>query len=84
LAGAIGIASSAAWAQDTTLKGAQEEAVEGISRLLQALEMFVDSVPQFAAPEVLPNGDIIIRRIQPDKDPKPELEREDDDDSTST
>jgi hypothetical protein len=74
-----------ALAQDSTLKGAQDEAVEGISKLLQALQMFVKSVPQFAAPEVLPNGDIIIRRIHPDKaPPAPEQPESDDDDTSST
>jgi hypothetical protein len=73
-----------ALAQESTLKDAQEEAVEGIGKLLQALQLFVKSVPQFAAPEVLPNGDIIIRRIHPDKAPAPETPRSDDDDSTST
>ena len=73
-----------ALAQESTLKDAQQEAVEGIGKLLQALQLFVKSVPQFAAPEVLPNGDIIIRRIHPDKAPVPETPKSDDDDSTST
>jgi hypothetical protein len=72
-----------ALAQDS-LEDAQQEAVEGIGKLLQALQMFVKSVPQFAAPEVLPNGDIIIRRVHPDKNPAPESPRSNDDDSTST
>ena len=71
-----------AQAQDSTLEGAQREAVEGIGKLLQALQMFVKSVPQFAAPEVLPNGDIILRRIQPKDTPAPTPPE--DDDSTST
>ena len=71
-------------AQESTLKDAQEEAAEGIGKLLQALQLFVKSVPQFAAPEVLPNGDIIIRRIHPDKAPAPATPKGDDDDSTST
>jgi hypothetical protein len=81
--GLAGIGAHGAQAQDSTLQGAQEEAIEGISKLMQALEMFVKSVPQFEAPEVLPNGDIIIRRIHPDKDRAPEKPRSDDD-STST
>jgi hypothetical protein len=72
------------FAQESTLEGAQQEAVEGIGKLLEALQMFVKSVPQFAAPEVLPNGDIIIRRLHPDKTPAPATPRSDDDDSTST
>jgi hypothetical protein len=82
--GFTGMLSSTALAQESTLEGAQEEAVEGIAKLLQALQLFVKSVPQFSAPEILPNGDIIIRRIHPDKDPEPEKPRSDDDDATST
>lgn len=82
--GSTGILSSTALAQESTLKGAQEEAVEGISKLLQALQLFVKSVPQFSAPEVLPNGDIIIRRIHPDKNPEPEKPERDEDGTSST
>lgn len=69
--GVAGIGASPALAQDSTLEGAQQQAVEGIGKLLQALQMFVKSVPQFSAPEVLPNGDIIIRRIHPENTPAP-------------
>jgi hypothetical protein len=48
---------------------AQKLAVEGLSKLLDALDVFVKSVPQYAAPEVLPNGDIILRRLNPDQTP---------------
>jgi len=40
-------------------------AKEGITKLLDALELLIDEIPQYAAPEVLPNGDIIIRRLDP-------------------
>jgi hypothetical protein len=70
-------------AQESTLDDAQQEAVEGLSKLLQALGMFVKSVPQFSAPEVLPNGDIIIRRIHP-QDKSAPSEPPGKDDSTST
>lgn len=45
-------------------KGADELAVEGLSKLLNALSVFIDSIPQYETPELLDNGDIIIRRIQ--------------------
>jgi hypothetical protein len=84
LAAVIAVAGiPAAHAEDSTLEGAQQEAVEGLSKLLQALGMFVKSVPQFSAPEVLPNGDIIIRRIHPQDEPAPSKPPEKDD-STST
>jgi hypothetical protein len=81
--GLAGFAAQPALAQDSTLDGAQQQAVEGLSKLLKALDLFVKSVPQFAAPEVLPNGDIIIRRIHPEQAPAPEHPKQHDD-STST
>lgn len=38
-------------------------ALEGLDRMMRALELFVDTIPLYEPPEVLPNGDIIIRRI---------------------
>jgi hypothetical protein len=72
LLASLGLGAPAALAQDTTLQDAQKQAVEGIGKLLQALQMFVKSVPQYSAPEVLPNGDIILRRVNPEKAPLPE------------
>ncbi len=43
-------------------KSPEELALEGINKVLQALNLFMDSIPQYEAPEVLENGDIIIRR----------------------
>jgi hypothetical protein len=54
---------STVYAQDESSPG--DLAAEGLRNLMQALELFVKSVPQYAAPEVLPNGDIIIRRVHP-------------------
>src|SRR5690349_18952836 len=68
----LGLGTPPAQAQDTTLQDAQKQAVEGIGKLLEALRMFVKSVPQYSAPEVLPNGDIILRRVNPEKAPLPE------------
>ncbi|NMM43006.1 hypothetical protein HH303_00855 [Rhodospirillaceae bacterium KN72] len=58
-----------AWAEEPTAP--ETMAAEGISKLMKALELFVDSIPLYAAPEILPNGDIILRRIQPDDDASP-------------
>lgn len=38
---------------------------EGIARLLQALKLFVDNLPQYAAPEIDSEGNIVIRRLNP-------------------
>ena len=53
--------------QDNTTE-AERLAGEAMSKLLRALDLMMDSVPQYAAPEVLPNGDIILRRLNPKDD----------------
>jgi len=35
---------------------------EGLERMMHALRLLVESIPQYELPEVLENGDIIIRR----------------------
>ena len=37
----------------------------GIKMILDAIEIFIQNLPQYEGPEVLDNGDIIIRRKQP-------------------
>lgn len=38
---------------------------EGTKKILRAFELFIMTIPQYEMPEVLPNGDIIIRRKNP-------------------
>jgi hypothetical protein len=40
-----------------------------MSRILKALGSVMDSIPQYEAPEVQSNGDIIIRRKNPPPPP---------------
>ena len=47
------------------------EAEEALQRLLSLLEVIVGSIPQYELPEVLDNGDIIIRRVQPESGDDP-------------
>lgn len=47
---------------------AERMAKQAVERLLGALQMVIESVPQYEAPDVLDNGDIIIRRKHPDDD----------------
>ncbi len=55
--------SSQAWAQDSQDDGSPSElAREGLERMLRALNLFIEMIPQYELPEVLENGDIIIRR----------------------
>ena len=48
------------------LDEAAKAAVDAAEHFITALKVFVDSLPQYAPPEVLENGDILIRRL-PDK-----------------
>jgi len=41
---------------------------DGLQRVLDAIELFFQNIPQYEAPEVLDNGDIIIRRKPPQPD----------------
>jgi len=42
---------------------------EGVDAILNALKKLLRSIPQYAIPEILDNGDIIIRRIHPENKP---------------
>ena len=49
-------------------KEAPERMIEdGMRMILSAIELILQSIPEYQAPEILENGDIIIRRIQPNK-----------------
>lgn len=41
-------------------------AEDGMREILTALQLLIASIPQYEMPEVLDNGDIIIRRVQPE------------------
>jgi hypothetical protein len=42
---------------------------EVLQDALDAIGLLMRAVPQYELPEVLPNGDIIIRRVQPEGPP---------------
>lgn len=73
------------WAQSTSpgTGDAQSLAIEGMEKILKALDLLIQTIPQYAAPEVLENGDIIIRRLHPEDKPKP-LDEGQGDDETDT
>lgn len=50
---------------DDPADGATEKLEESVQNFLSAMKLFLLAIPQYAAPEVLPNGDIIIRRLKP-------------------
>jgi hypothetical protein len=54
----------------------EELAREGMERMLKALELFIEMIPQYEMPEVTEDGDIIIRRKRPKGTPPPDPESE--------
>ena len=55
--------------KDTLTDQTEKAFRQSIETILKALEKLVNSVPLYEAPEVLENGDIIIRRKHPEKTP---------------
>ena len=52
--------------QPPSEKRAPERMIEdGVKMILGAIQLILESIPEYKAPEVLENGDIIIRRVQP-------------------
>jgi hypothetical protein len=69
LAGAL-ILSLPVWAQapspaPNTPMGPREHLEEATRQILRMLEQMMQRLPQYETPEVLENGDIIIRRKRP-------------------
>lgn len=54
---------------------------ETTNTVLRIFGAFLKAIPQFEAPEVLPNGDIIIRRKQPGSSPESEDDEAEDGDT---
>ena len=46
---------------------AEDLAREGATKLMRALELFLESLPRYEAPRVAPNGDIVIPRVPPEE-----------------
>jgi len=72
LAAGLMLPATQAFTQDPS-PSPTEKLEESVETFLSAIKLFLLAIPQYAAPEVLPNGDIIIRRIQPgeQQDQKP-------------
>ncbi len=49
-------------AEDDERGRAEDMARQAIEQLMRALELMIDSIPQYEMPEIEENGDIIIRR----------------------
>ena len=85
---AILVAAGPIEAQQPAPHGSTREQTEktlkqGIEMILRALETMFLSIPQYEAPEVLENGDIILRRKRPEEN-KPEEKKTIPDDGSST
>ena len=68
------MAVTAAWCLATPAAandGLVPEASEALRGLLTLLEGIIESVPQYELPEVLENGDIIIRRVPEEPEEAP-------------
>src|SRR5262249_25746923 len=63
--------------QDNTAE-AERLANDAIDKIMKALNLMIMTVPRYAAPEVLPNGDIIIRRLDPKEDSNQPVETKED------
>ena len=48
---------------------------EGAKMIFEALDLVLKAIPQYEAPEILENGDIIIRRKIPTEDKKEKKEK---------
>ena len=59
--------ASAESLQDNTAE-AERLANEALAKMMKALDLLIMTVPRYAAPEILPNGDIIIRRLDPQQE----------------
>lgn len=67
----------AAHAADGTDNDSPESlARDGIQKVLDALELFLGSIPQYSSPEILDNGDIIIRRKHGSPAPEDDADEE--------
>ena len=51
------------------LDAAENHMDRALEEVLSALEFVLRAIPQYEMPEVMPNGDIIIRRVPPEEPP---------------
>ena len=64
----VPLAAAGADSFEDKTKEAERLADEALTKMMRALDLLIMTVPRYAAPEVLPNGDIIIRRLDPLED----------------
>ena len=71
------LAISLVFALSTSSVGYADEVMieEGAKMIFEALDLVLKAIPQYEAPEILENGDIIIRRKNPKEDKKEKKEK---------
>ncbi len=60
---------AAAAGERGSLEDYRQAIEEATHTLMRAIEMMLKAIPQYEAPEILDNGDIIIRRKRPKVEP---------------
>lgn len=78
-----GVAAPGVAQEPSQRERAEEFARQGLDRLMQALDLLMQSIPQYEMPVINENGDIIIRRRR-DADPAKPAPAEPEIDSTKT
>ena len=81
------LAASSAAVADTPAEDrdrAEQMAREAMERLMQALDLLIESIPQYEMPVINENGDIIIRRKRHPDPNEPKAPEQPDLDSTKT
>jgi hypothetical protein len=69
LALALALLALPVQAQEETPPRSGELALEGVGKLMQALEIFIQSIPQYGAPFIDDGGNIVIPRLAPPASP---------------
>lgn len=68
---ALGTAQAQAPDKDPKEQGLEETARGAIESLMDVMRTVIDKIPMYEAPEILDNGDILIRRKRPEEAPQP-------------
>jgi hypothetical protein len=63
------LALPAAAAEPEDKETPSELMTDAMSKMVRALELFIQAIPQYEKPEITEDGDIIIRRKHPDAEP---------------
>ena len=76
LAISLGLALSTSTVSFADEKKSPEVTIEeGAKMIFEALDLVLKAIPQYEAPKILENGDILIRRKNPTEDKKEKKEK---------